>query len=111
MTTRYRRARANELPVNPLPLERFDYDKQKRTLTAFESDLRSQPFNGTYPWLQRLYNDACDIGIAIRSHHTGAIERFCLHKEMVDREGDLQGWVFKPCPESKSDLTVTIFND
>ena len=99
-----------DLTAHALPLERFTYSPDGRSLTAFESDLRDRPFDGGYPWLRRLYSDACDVGIAVRSHHTGRIEPFCLVRT-EERDGDLLAWQFGPAPGNDTGLTVTIFND
>lgn len=99
-----------DLEAHALRLERFTHNSKDKTLTAFESDLRDRPFDGTYPWLRRLYNDARDVGIAIRSHHTGRLERFALTRT-EERDGDLLAWHFSPAPGNKTGLTVIIFND
>lgn len=77
---------------------------------AVGAKTRNHKFDGTYPWLQRLYNDALDVGIVIRSHHTGRVERFCLVRT-EERDGDLLSWQFGPAPGNETGLTVTIFND
>ena len=99
------------LTAYALPLKRFTHDPAAKTLTAFESDLRDRPFDGTYPWLRRLYSDACDVGMAICSHHTSRLETFVLARELLSADGELQGWEFRPTPDNKTELTVTIFND
>jgi hypothetical protein len=45
--------------------------------------------------IRRLYNDACDVGIAILSP-TGTEKRFNLVDTDVDGEGEVQGWRFNP---------------
>lgn len=100
--------KTNWLPIPPLPLERFHFENG--VLSAFESDLRDHPFDGTYPWLGQMYNDACDEGIVIRSHHTAKEERFYLERTET-REGDLLAWYFKPENPSCRVQSVVIFND
>lgn len=100
-----------ELEMQPLPLEKFHWDKEQKTLSAEMSDFgsaREGPF-----WLQRLYNDAADIGIAIYSDATDRTERFVLVKEHKDKEGDLQYFEFSPLNLTlKSKVRkVVIFND
>ncbi len=97
------------LDVPPLPLERFTLTN-KDHLSTFESDLRSGPFDGTFPWLHRLYDDAADVGIAIRSHHTGQVVYFHL-EDQEERDGEIVAWHFKPIPGETFTGTVTIFND
>lgn len=97
-----------DLSSYALPLERFT--RHGDTLTAFESDLRNHPFDGTYHWLRRLFNDACDVGMAIRSHHTGRIVRFTLEREET-RDGDLMAFHFTALDDAGPITKVTIFND
>lgn len=95
--------------VHPLRLERFSFNDG--VLSAFESDLRDHPFDGTYPWLRRVWDDACDVGIVIRSHHTGREERFYLEREET-RDGDTLAWHFLPIdPRKVAVKSVVIFND
>jgi hypothetical protein len=77
---------------HPFPLERFDWGGMVGVLVGEASDLAISP--GTPPW-SRLFNDACDAGIAIRSGKTGRTVRFYLEREDRDREGEIQGWWFK----------------
>lgn len=100
--------RTNLLPMIELDGARFTY--AKGVLSAFESDLRNAPFDGHYRWLRPIYNDAADIGIAIRSHRTGKVERFYL-TETETREGDILAWHFAPCDKKCPVKEVVIFND
>lgn len=92
-----------ELAVNELPLERFDYNKADKSLVAEASDL------GNFR-IQRLYNDACDEGIAIRSHHTGKVEKFVLTK-VDENDGDVIGWHFIPVSVVCPIKSVLVIND
>jgi hypothetical protein len=47
-------------------------------------------------WMQRLYNDACDVGFGIRSHVTERVIRFAVVHEEVDNEGDVLHWELRP---------------
>lgn len=91
-------------------LSSFDYVKETKTLVAEASTIQLNGF-------MRLYDDACDYGIAIRSHHTGHVARFAVTKINKDREGDIQSWTLQMTPEScranpgREDVVVTIFND
>jgi hypothetical protein len=95
-----------ELPVPALPLQRFTFDRG--TLTATASDFGT-PRDGLW-WLGRLYNDACDVGIVIRSELTGEERRFVLSKQ-VEREGEVLYWEFAPVERLQHVGLVTIFND
>lgn len=67
---------------------------------------------------RRIYDDACDVGIAIRSHRTGRLVRFYLDSEDMDHSGeDVAGWRFRPIAEDvrrapeASRTSVLIIND
>jgi hypothetical protein len=98
----------NELTPQPLPLGRFHWDREREELVAETSDFG--PCREGWWWLGPLYNDACDLGIAIRSHRTGAIVRFYLHEE-VKRDGELQYMVFRPMHQLGTVRRVVVFND
>lgn len=98
-------------PICPLNLKRFTFDREKHSLSAFESDLRNHPFDGTYPWLQRIWDDACDVGCFILSHLSGNVEAFYLSHTMTNGEGEVQGWEFRPVNTLANVQSVTIFND
>lgn len=99
-----------DLLITPLPLDRFIYNKLDGTLVAEASDFG--PSRNGRGWLQRLYDDAADVGIAILSQTTGRVERFYLIEEHVDRDGDLTHWEFEPCNKKLSTVKrVIIFND
>lgn len=65
---------------------------------------------------QPLYDDACDVGIALRSHRTGAVTRWHLAEEHV-RDGDITHWTLRPTTESVRQqpqiqhYKLTIYND
>lgn len=61
-------------------------------LVAEASDLR---FFGA----QRLYDDACDVGIAIRNEATGNVTRWVL-ADVEQAEGETTAWVFHPTTET-----------
>jgi hypothetical protein len=98
-------------PVCPLDGARFTYNKVTRTLSAFESDLRSQSFDGTYHWIQRLFDDACDEGAYIRSQRTQHVEAFYLERREISPDGDLLAFHLKPVNNIPGLNSVIIFND
>lgn len=100
-----------EFPIESfrvLPLNKFTRYGDTE-LTAEMSDFG--PARAGTPWLQRFYNDACDVGIVIYSPTTEARRRFVLSKEVRDAEGDLQAFVFTPLDHAGWVEKVTIFND
>ena len=105
--------RSNELNIPSIPMSRFHYNKQTRSLIAECSDfgpLREafDPITGR-KWIHQLYDDACDLGIAIESHKTGRVERFYLDREEV-HDGDLVAFHFKPLDKTL-DVKVVVYND
>ncbi len=68
---------------------------------------------------RQIYDDAADVGIAIRSHKSGKVMRFYLSSEDHDASGeDVAGWWFKMIPEDRRKLSaacreieVLIIND
>lgn len=79
------------------------------TLVAEASDLRySQP--------RQIYDDACDVGIAVQGNRW--LVRFYLAAEERGSDGeDIAGWYFRPIPEDArrcsllDNLRVLIIND
>lgn len=90
----------------PIDMRLFTWLPEHRELVADISDLgKGDPF-------QRLYDDACDIGFSIRSHHTGRVVVYALHRVKKDCEGDVLCWTFKPIPtRGAPDVNVCLFND
>ena len=100
--------KAYELNITPVSSNLFTFCKDTKTLVAEISDLEA---NCGRAWLTRLYNDACDIGFAIRSEKTGKVIRFSLSNEEKDREGDLVAFHFSPVETNSGVREVVIFND
>ena len=77
-----------ELDIPALNLKAFDWDRENNSLTAEVSCLEGFA-------IRRLFNDACDMGIAILSP-SGVTKRFNLVGTDEDGEGEVQGWHFNP---------------
>ena len=64
----------------------------------------------------QIYDDACDVGIAVLSERTGNVVRFYLSGQDIDGE-DTYGWHFRPIPEdmrllpTAAHIEVLIIND
>src|SRR5437879_3266190 len=101
--------KSNELPTNPIPLKTFTLDRAKGTLTAMASDFGALR-DGLW-WLGRLYKDAADLGITIKSELTGHEERFYLAREERTGDGELVAWHFIPVELLANITLVTIYND
>jgi hypothetical protein len=101
-----------ELDVTSFPSEYFTVIREgdQYHMSAFASDLGVDPTGKGL--LQRFYNDACDVGIAICSKRTGAVVRFCLSQE-EERDGEVVAWHFGPTPydDAKGVARVTVWND
>lgn len=85
----------------------FTYNKTRNQFTADISDLgRSFTF-------ERIYSDACDVGLILVSEKTGNSVAFSLDEEVEDGEGGTTYW--KLSSNSRKpilrDMTMIIFND
>lgn len=67
--------------------------------------------------LGRVYDDACDVGLTLVSHRTGAKVVYALHGEKRNSEGELLYTDFLPVRESlrnnqaAAHTRVRIYND
>lgn len=67
--------------------------------------------------LQQLYNDACDVGFAVKSEHTGEVVTYVMVSVKKDAESDILYWTYSPTIESQRKVpacigtTAVIFND
>lgn len=91
----------------------FTIDTGSKEMVADVSDVvapRGQVFGP-------LYDDAADVGIALRNERERTVATFALSNEKRDDEGDVQMWVFEPTSESiqvhpsLKGWTVILFND
>ena len=100
-----------ELAILPINAQLFAHDRVAKRLTAEHSDLGSPPLRN------RLYDDACDEGIALFNHKLHSNTRWYLDREERDAEGDVTHWVYLPAPETfhrtpaVRGYTLEIFND
>lgn len=67
--------------------------------------------------LQRLYDDATDVGLAIRSERTNRVVIFSMTKACYHTDGELLGWDYTPTWESMkavpecTNLQLHVIND
>lgn len=102
--------------------DQFYFHHDIKKLTADASDLGLQA--GELPYSQ-VYNDAADVGIAIRSHRTGKLAIYTL-KSTDEKDGNIRAWEYAPAPRHESmmcpkgdvarwedykNTSVVIFND
>jgi hypothetical protein len=83
-----------QLEVTQYSSESLSHSANKALLIGDASDIG---FRG----LERLYDDACDVGLALRNPLTGNATRWYLKREIRDpRENELLGWMLAPTPET-----------
>jgi len=84
-----------KLAVSQFPSKHFSHFPTSKRMVAEVSDLPG--FEG----FQRLYDDAADVGLALRNPRTGNVTRWTLADEIrCPRENELHGWFLIPTPES-----------
>lgn len=105
-------AQLNLIPRSTKSLVRYPAQGK---LVVEASDLGLRP---GHQW-ERLYDDACDVGIALLSHRTGTVVRWYLQEgeTVTDAEGEVVCWKLRPCSESLrlnpdvAHYTLHILND
>ena len=83
----------------------------RKLMVAEASDIGLQTFD-------QLYDDACDIGIALRNPDTRTVTRWYMAEgETVRRKGDIMCWHLYPTTETinrhptLAGFKLTIYND
>lgn len=67
--------------------------------------------------LQRLHDDAVDLGFKMRSEKTGEVVTYVMQSVVHDLEGEVVGWQYVPTSESFrrvpgcADTEAMIYND
>ncbi len=95
-------------PRYSISTERFTWSNKE-----FFAEISSLGVRG----FERIYPDACDVGLSIRSERTGEEVWFYLETEHRDREGDVTHWTLKPTNEAVrknpglKGVKMTVFND
>ena len=91
----------------------FSYSNKDKTLVSEASDLDNRH-------LERIYDDACDVGFAVKSEKTGNVVVFVMDSPMYHGQGEdreISGWTYTPCSDSIRKhpecigMKATIFND
>jgi hypothetical protein len=103
-----------QLKLTPYTLRGALHSINEKLVTAEASTLGLRP---GHVW-QQLYDDACDVGIALYNPQTGSTTTWHLcESETVVRDGDLMWWVLRPTTETVwqvpklAGYTLKIFND
>jgi len=99
-----------ELHITPISSKYFS--RSNDTLVCEVSDFNDMPKMGGTPNLmvQPLYNDACDVGLAIRSEHTGREVRFTF-TGYDENDGEITGWRYDAIDDAGPIKHVLIIND
>ena len=101
------------LDITPYNIKRFSHHSGLKTLVAEASDLNWAP--GREDFVQ-LYDDACDMGIAVYNPRTDSTTHWYTVAE-VTKDGDLTHWILQPTSEScrkhpgVQNYTMHILND
>lgn len=79
-----------KLPLNPMTLAMFSYDKASNMLVGEMSQVEG--------FIGRLYDDACDVGIEIQGKYKPV--RYGKAGVIYSRDGsEIEVFVFEPCFE------------
>lgn len=100
-----------------VPTFSFNSPFQVTVNTASKMLVTERSDMGNMPLLSQLYDDACDVGLALHNEQTGKTTRWHLLREEKDGEGELQVTIFAPCSEtlrfhrSLQGWTLHVLND
>lgn len=93
------------LRPTPVSTRSITFDRDANLLVAEMSSLRNPSFD-------RVFDDACDVGLTVVSHWTDREVVYALENEVRDGEGDLMYWDLIPANRAEQFLpTLRIFND
>lgn len=97
-----------KLQVKVLSSKMFSYNAHNKEFVGEMSEIGG---------FDMLYDDACDLGFAIRSEKTGQIAVYCLYSSSQNKENDTIKWLFVPTTETMKRIpalrgvNVVVFND
>jgi hypothetical protein len=97
--------------VNTLLSNKFTHLPHSKSLVAEVSDF------GRVMAMLPLYDDATDVGIALRNARTSNLTHWVFVNELKSPEGELIGWYLVPCNNSvhknpaMAGYSMTILND
>jgi hypothetical protein len=96
--------------LKPCPTSTTMFTYDARTCT-FATEASSLDEGGRREWLERVYDDACDLGLTLVSHTTGAEIVFAVAREVRDAEGDLVYTELRPARSGQGGMRVVVYND
>lgn len=83
-----------QLQVTEYSSKGITHCAKNKLLIAEISDMQLRRF-------ECLYDDAADVGLALRNPHNGNVTRWSLLDEIRDpKENELLGWMLTPTPET-----------
>ena len=83
-----------QLNVTQYNSDTLSHNSKTMILLGEASDMQFTGF-------ERLYDDSCDVGLALINPRSGNVTRWALATEVRDpRENELLGWMCVPCDES-----------
>ena len=85
------------LHINPYSIKEFSHHLGNKMLVAEASTMGWAPGQTHF---SQLYDDACDVGLAIYNERTGSTTYWHTAAEVRDSDGDLTTWVLLPTGES-----------
>lgn len=94
--------------------EQFHWNPESKTFSADASDLQWPIADPLEQILQRVYDDACDIGFTFVSHWTGKEMVMAIHNidESEEYSGGWRAIEFIPAEvKVRKSFKVVIFND
>jgi hypothetical protein len=84
-----------------MQLQVTQYSSEGISHSAHRSLLIAEASDMGFRSLERLYDDAADVGLALRNPRTGNVTRWALLTEVRDpRENELLGWMLVPTFET-----------
>lgn len=89
----------------PVSTERLTHVAAENMLAACASDL---------PEFERVWDDACDVGVTVVSHRTGREVVYAVEEQVRDGEGDTLYWMLQPASlaDQRAGLPgLQVFND
>lgn len=94
------------LPRNRFPL--IEFSSKQFTVTDGGKSLCAEASELFNRHLQPIYNDACDVGLAIKSERTGAVVVYVMSRPVFrdDIDHELTHWEYEP-----ADFSVRQFPD
>jgi hypothetical protein len=76
------------------------YSSESLSHSAAKGLLIGEASDIGYRGLGQLYDDSCDVGLALENPRTGNITRWSLKEEIRDQEHEVLGWMLVPTPET-----------